>query len=152
MSGTTVLAHGDDCECTRCRGFKPGNTVAIERATHGAYADLKLGARVAELAADLAPLVPAYRASDQVTVQLLALSIARIEAAALALEQAKPGELARLEQDLRGWVGKATTLADKLGMTPTARARLGVDVAVARRQATLTAMAADAARGKEVES
>jgi hypothetical protein len=110
--------------------FEPGNALGVR---HGAYAIVRLGDRTAELADQLRQLVPAYMPADDVAVQLLALALARAEAAATALEGAKPGDLARLEQDLRGWVTKATSLADKLGMTPTSRSRLRLDLALGSR-------------------
>jgi hypothetical protein len=52
------------CPCTRCRGFQPGNALAV---THGACSELrgaravlKLGPRAAEIAVLLADAVPAY--------------------------------------------------------------------------------------------
>jgi hypothetical protein len=106
---------------------------------HGAYANVRLGPRVEELADELRELVPVYCACDAVAVHLLALTISRLEASAVALEGAEPSELSRLQQDTRGWVNSAGRLLDALGMTPTARARLGVDVArvAAAREASL---------------
>jgi len=49
--------------------FEPGNDLAVR---HGAFATLKLGPRVDELAAEVRELVPAYRPNDEVSVHLLA--------------------------------------------------------------------------------
>jgi len=94
---------------------------------------LKLAPRAAELADDLRPIVPLGSPSDEPAVRLLALVLARIEAASLWLAEVGltrlDGEpqpiLARLER----WENGAVRLLDRLGMTPAARAALGVDVA-----------------------
>jgi hypothetical protein len=118
--------HTADCTCTRCRGFQPGHTLSLK---HGARSVVALGPRVDELAGDLCPLVPAYTASDEPAVRLLAMTLARLERAEAALEQAAPDELGRLRQDALGWANAARRLLNDLGMTPTSRARLGLDVA-----------------------
>lgn len=123
--------------------FTPGHDVSLR---HGAYADLRLGDRVAELADELRPLVPAGRPADEVALRLLALCLARIEAAHAALEKAKPAELATLESDARGWTNTARRLLSDLGMTPTARARLGLDVARTAQSVTAVSLAAEAER------
>ena len=101
---------------------------------------VKLGERVEEIAelvrADVGSL---YRPSDEIMVRLLAIVLARIEAASTALEQASPGDLQRLEADLRGWINTARRIANDLGLSPTARGKLGLDVALARRAAGFTA-------------
>ena len=133
---------------TRCVGFQagntdgqrfePGNEVGLR---HGAYASpVKLEGRVSELAPQLADLVPAYREADGPAVQLLAVTLTRIERAAATVEADENGdEVAsqRLRDDLRKWVGTSVRLLDALGMTPTARARLGLDIAQTRRAVTL---------------
>jgi hypothetical protein len=133
--------HGPECACTRCRGFQPGHELSLR---HGAYATVRLGPRVDELVALIRPDVPMVRPADELTIRLLAVTLVRLECAIAALEKAPAGEMARLEADARGWVNRATSLSDKLGLNPTARARLGVDVANARRAVTLTELAAEA--------
>ena len=105
--------------------FEPGNTAAVK---HSAYAVVQLGPRVAELAEDLRDAVPAYSPSDEVAVRLLAVTLARLEASSAALEGASPADLARLRVDERGWLNSARRLLNDLGMTPTSRARLGLDI------------------------
>jgi hypothetical protein len=147
--------HGPDCSCPRCRGFEPGNEYGIATGTrlqpgnelslrHGAYSQLKLGPRVDELVELVRPDVPMLRPADELSIRLLAVSIARLERALVALDEAEPGSMPSLESDARGWHNRATQLADKLGLNPTSRARLGVDVAQARRAVTLTELAAEA--------
>lgn len=133
--------HGPECACTRCRGFQPGNALS---ARHGAYATVKLGPRVDELVELIRPDVPMVRPADELTIRLLAVTLARLERALEALEGGPAADMARLEADARGWVNRATSLSDKLGLNPMARARLGVDVANARRAVTLTELAAEA--------
>jgi hypothetical protein len=149
--------HGPDCPCPRCRGFEPGNQLSKGHGAppvHGAYATLRLGARAPEIADALRGDVPGYRASDEPTLLLLGVTLARIEAAVAAVDDAVPAELERLRSDLRGWVNTARRLLNDLGMSPTARARLGVDVAVAKRAWTLTEIAeqaeAERERGRDV--
>lgn len=105
--------------------FEEGNQAAVR---HGAYATVALGPRVDELAELLRESVPAYSPSDEVAVRLLGLALARLEAAGTAIEGATPGDLARLRADERGWVNTARRLLGDLGMTPTSRARLGLDL------------------------
>lgn len=129
--------------------FEQGHDLSTK---HGAYADLQLGPRVDELVHEYTTLVPAYRPSDQVMVRLLAVSLARIERAMLALEHAAAGDLGRLESDLRGWVNTSRRIASDLAMSPTARARLGVDVAVVERMwHTVTTLPATDAEAAELE-
>ena len=93
--------------------------------------------------------MPAYRDSDGPAVQLLALTFGRIErgdrAVVEAEERGDDETVARLRADLRGWVNSAVRLLDALGMTPTARARLGLDVAMTRRALTVMELHAQAA-------
>lgn len=131
--------------------FEQGNDVAVR---HGAYATVKLGARVDELAAELRELVPGYRAADEPMLRIACVALARLEASMVALEDAKPGELERLQADARGWLNSLRRILNDLGMSPSARARLGVDVAVAQRAMALTELAivADDERRRESES
>jgi hypothetical protein len=106
--------------------FERGNTAAV---THSAYATAALGPRVDELADVHRPLVPGYSPSDEPAVRLLALAFARLERAEVALEAAGPDEMRRLRQDALGWANAARRLLNDLGMTPTARSRLGLTLA-----------------------
>jgi len=124
--------------------FEPGHELSVR---HGAYSELRLGKRVDELVPDLREQVVGYRSSDEVMVRLLAVSLARAEAHAAALEAAsEPSVLKELDVQLHRWVNRAAALCVQLGMSSMARGRLGVDVAVARRVASLTSMAADQGR------
>lgn len=109
--------------------FEPGNQAAVR---HGAYATVALGPRVTELAEALREAVPAYSPSDEVAVRLLALTLARLEASSTAIEGATPTDMARLRQDERGWTNTARRLLGDLGMTPTSRGRLGLDITKTR--------------------
>lgn len=122
--------------------FEPGNDASLR---HGAYASpARLSAETEELAAMLAELVPAYRASDGPAVQLLALTWARVRRAEAAIVEAEAAgdteRLIELHRRLRGWVTTAARYLDALGMTPTARARLGLDVALTARAVTVTGL------------
>lgn len=136
----SVAAHTEGCSCTRCAGFQPGHTLSTR---HGAYATLRLGARASEIAERLRTVVPAGAEADEPTVALLAVTLARVEAAERALagldERIEENPLSvylsdsrekleRLRADLRGWVHTAARLAEALGMTPRSRAQLGLAV------------------------
>jgi hypothetical protein len=99
---------------------------------HGAYATVRLGPRVAELADEIRELVPSYGPSDEPALRLLCLCLARLERAEEALETAKPEDFGRLRQDALGWANAARRLLNDLAMTPTARGRLGLDLTRAK--------------------
>jgi hypothetical protein len=129
--------------------FEPGNDLAVK---HGAYAVVKLGPRVETLAELIRDLVgPLYRDSDELAVRTLALTLARIEAAATALEEATGGELTSLEGHMRGWVNTQRRLLNDLGLTPAARAKLGLDVARTRHVANLSSLPETDAEADEIE-
>ena len=134
--------HGDGCECTRCRGFERGNGLALR---HGAYSMLTQAPRAGEIADELREIVPTYSPADEPAVRLLALMLGRIELASAALDQldetADAAKLQRLRQDALGWVNAARRLMNDLGMTPTSRARLGLDLV--RTEDTLVQLAAE---------
>jgi hypothetical protein len=106
---------------------------------HGAYSSLLTGPRACELAVEIRASLPLYSPADAPSVLLLALTLARVERAAAALDAADDSGTAdtldRLGRDLRSWIGTATRLLSELGMTPSSRARLGLDVALAQRAA-----------------
>lgn len=100
--------------------------------THGASADIALAPRATELADYLRSIVPAAAESDEPTVRLLALTLARIETANEWIAEhgiftGKAGKVQPVLKVLSTWENSAARLCDQLGLTPTARARLGVD-------------------------
>jgi hypothetical protein len=138
---TLVTTHGSACGCVRCAGFQPGHELSLR---HGAYSTIRLSARAAELRDELVAVMPIYSPADEPTVRLLALALARCEAATAALDEAdemtegKPlapylienaGALARLREDLRSWLSTSAKLANSLGLSPLSRSRLGLNVA-----------------------
>ncbi len=124
--------HGPDCTCTRCKGFEPGNELALR---HGAYAVVALGPRVEELADQIRELVPAYSASDEITIRLLCLTLARLERSSDVTGNVPIEELGRLRENERGWTNTARRLLNDLGMTPTSRAGLGLALVQAKGEA-----------------
>ena len=123
------------------RRAEPGNQIALK---HGANSTFAIAPRAAELAGELRQVVPTYSPADEVSVRLLAITLARIERAVAALERVDgaagenplgpylgdSAEVMRwLRTDLRLWVASAGRLAESLGLTPTSRAKLGLDVA-----------------------
>jgi hypothetical protein len=128
--------------------FENGNQAAR---THGGYSLLGIGDRATEIADDIRPTLPAYAAADEPVLLLLATTLARIERANAAIEAVDAAseplggylaardsptlapDLSRLRSDLRSWINTARRLANDLGLTPTSRARLGLDLVAAQR-------------------
>lgn len=116
--------------------FEPGNEAAVKSGAEGA---LIVAPRAAELVAELRVLVPSGCDSDLPAITLLAWQLARIERANAYL-----AEVGLLDADgvpqpvlrvLSTFENSAARLMDQLGLTPTARARLGLDVVRARGEA-----------------
>ena len=125
--------------------FQAGHELSVR---HGAYAVVLLGPRVEELADELRPVVPVFAAADEVALRLLALTLSRLERAEEALAAVEPGEAGRLRQDALGWANSARRLLNDLGMTPTSRAGLGLDLsrAAAVRETVLAGFDGDGKR------
>jgi len=128
--------------------FQPGHDLSLR---HGAYADVHLGGRVEELADAIRPLVPGYSEADEVVLRVLCLALARLEASSAAVEGASTEQLARLRSDERGWANSIRRLVNDLGMTPTARARLGLVGVRAKGEAAAAYLAEKRAAEREVE-
>ncbi len=99
--------------------------------THGAWSERRLLPRVDELTEELRHVVPGAMAADQTAIRLLALVLARIEAATAWLDERGLFKDARgtpwpVLRNLAAWENSARSLCDALGLTVTARARLGV--------------------------
>jgi hypothetical protein len=107
--------------------------------------------RAREIADEIRPTLPAYSPADEPVLLLLATTLVRIERASAAMEMVDenatplgpylgggkgedlgPG-LQRLREDLRRWINTARGLASDLGLTPTSRARLGLDIVTAQK-------------------
>jgi hypothetical protein len=154
--------HGPDCPCLRCKGFSEGNDIATR---HGAYSSsLKLVPRAHELADEIRATLPGvFGPADEIAIGLLATALCRIELAVAAIEQiddkaATPlspylaesrDALGRLRADLRGWISQAMKIAAELGMTPSSRARLGLDVAMTRKTLNVIELHEQARREEE---
>jgi hypothetical protein len=149
VSRCAVADEGFDPKAAHgLRSFEPGNAAAVR---HGAYAPVLLQPRVAELEVEIAAVVPNYRRSDAHIVKLLAICEASIERAVAGLETVAPGDMARLEADLRSWINSARRLANDLALSPTARARLKLDVALERRASDVTTLPATDAEAAELD-
>ena len=131
--------------------FAPGNDFAV---THGAYrGDLVLTTepRTQEILDWIEETQPVSAPCDRLTMLRLAVVYRRTELAVAALDEAdrlaegKPVAsyavgtewLPRLRADLDRWMSRATSLERELGRTPASRARLGLDIASARRAMTV---------------
>jgi hypothetical protein len=149
--------HGEGCGCQRCRAFEVGNQVAVK---HGCYSVLQNRARAAEireqLVGDAHFVAPADAAAFDVAANLLAhgerglivLGVAQREEIegierGEPLRQEQRQNLARLSQDVRGWLNSAMRALDSLGMTPASRARLANDLAAAAQDAAMAELAAE---------
>lgn len=112
---------------------QPGEMRALK---HGAWSLALTSERSGELADYLASIVPADSTADEPAIVLLAQVLARIERANAWLEvhgdlDAK-GNPRPVHRVLATWEAQARRLCADLGLTPTSRARLGLDVARAR--------------------
>jgi hypothetical protein len=135
----------------------PGNTLGE---THGCYSPMRLQARADEFYVQLAPHVPIHTQADGPVLSLACFSLAQVERAGLvlAVEQARVVHAAdegeppaprfdRLAADARAWVKTASRLLDQLGMSPTSRARLGLDISATQRSLSII----DYYQAKELE-
>jgi hypothetical protein len=128
--------------------FEQGNELSL---SHGAYSELRIGKRAAELVDDIRKDVVSYRSSDEWMVRLLALSWARVEAITAALETAtEPSVQAELDRQQHRWVNRAAALLGQLGMTPKSRWAMGVDIAITARSAGLNVADLAAAAAAEL--
>lgn len=116
--------------------FEPGNQVAVR---HGAFSKLRLEPRAAELVDEIRDLVPARSDADDPTIGLLALTFAQVEAATLYVAEHgivdERGEARSILRHLGTMINTAGRLCDRLGLTPTSRAQLGLDLTRARGEA-----------------
>ncbi len=116
------------------------------RTTHGCYSTLRLAPRAREIRADLERRLPLRSDADSAALDLLSMCLAQIERTGLIIgalqveetEAVRDGRkidpaiastLQRLQQDWRGWIGRAQKLLDDLGLSPRSRVSLGFQVA-----------------------
>jgi hypothetical protein len=115
--------------------------------------------RTREIADAIFELLPVTTSGVSIPVDLLAVTLRRVERACEAIDAAEarrdPDSLelpdAPLRQDLTGWIRLASKLADGLGLTPSAWARLRRDLAISadaglRAEAALEELAAEGRR------
>jgi hypothetical protein len=108
-----------------------GNARAVK---HGATAVLALAPRSAQIAEGLRPLVPLCSEADEPAIRVLAGVLARIETANVFLDEHglfRPGKDKQLQpvaERIASWENSAARMMDQLGLTPTSRAKLGVDL------------------------
>jgi hypothetical protein len=128
--------HVEGCRCWKCTGFQPGHTLTLK---HGAYANVAISPRAEELAEVIRFSAPWLEPADDLAVRALGVVLARVERAEDALTAAEQDDendldvLSRFQHNLRGWLSVAERYFSALGLTPASRARLGVNVAMARR-------------------
>lgn len=121
--------------------FAKGNTLSLQ---HGAYSVLALEQRAAELRPNLEAQLPdaVQDGGFGASIDLAAVAVARVEAAAKGLAAMDPNDdrVDLLDKRLSGWIKTASAMLEALGATPRSRAALGLDVAAAenaRRRAEL---------------
>jgi hypothetical protein len=130
--------------------FEQGNQAARR---HGAFASLTLAPRAEELADYIRSVMPMVNSADDVSIGLLAGVLAQIEAATLYVAERgivnSRGQPQPVLKHLSTMTNTAARLADRLGMTPSGRAALGLDLAKgeAYRRLTVTRLAALAEAG-----
>jgi len=126
---------------------EPGNELAVK---HGAYSTVALGDRVNELADELRPFVPTYRPGDEIALKAMCLVLCRLERAAAAIDATTdPAELNSLRAHERGWANTLRRYLSDLGMSPAARAKLRLDVAMGTRVMSLTELVEQLEDGKQ---
>jgi hypothetical protein len=130
------------------KGAEPGNRLAV---THGGKATPE-PRRQAALEAQICDALPVRDADggapahDMVAVRLLAITLVRLESVVRYVT--KHGQLTRAGRPLPALavedklIGRAQRLAAELGMTPTSRAKLGLDLA--HTEASLAQLMSDA--------
>ncbi len=121
--------------------FPPGHSLAE---THGSYSSpAKMGDRPAQIADALRPYIPGYTPGMETTLETYGVTLVRVERAVRAIEHVEdvfertgklqrvtnrkkdPDDfLAHLRQDLARWISLSLKLADALGLTPSASARI----------------------------
>lgn len=120
-----------------------GNQLAV---THGTFSALRMAPRAEAIADDLRSIVPASSASDEPTIRLLALTLAQVEAATAWVAQEgivdKKGQPQPILRHLGTMTNTAARLCSALGLTPTSRAQLGLDLTRARGEALREHLAA----------
>lgn len=116
--------------------FEKGNTAGKR---HGGYALVSLEPRALALADEIRELVPARSDADEISIRLLALALAQVEAASTWLAEHglvdEHGNARSLLRHLGTMMNTAARIADRLGMTPTSRAQLGLDLTRAKGEA-----------------
>jgi hypothetical protein len=128
--------------------YGPANTASVK---HGCYSRLLLSSRAEEIGQTVRELLPIGAPADDFTVDAFSFVLAQIERASIVLATHQAAELQRLQDggtltagerddlrrlsaDARGWANVALRYSDALGLTPTSRARLGLDIAATKRQ------------------
>jgi hypothetical protein len=121
--------------------LRPGHELTVR---HGARVALERISDEANAVADAIRVVmPVFHPADEIAVRALSIVLIRIERAEQALTARDRGERLpngrevtegdTLERNLRSWLSVAERYLAQLGMTPGSRARLGLDIARARR-------------------
>ena len=131
--------------------FEPGNQAAV---THGGRSEIKIAGRAAELSGYLESIVPAVSPADWPLITLLARDLAKVEAISEFLEEhglTNPDGSERkvLLRDLATAANSAARNCDRLGLSPTSRAKLGLDLT---RTAAVHAEQLRAAEGAAAEA
>jgi len=156
MHGTS--AHGPECPCARCTGFRAGHQLSV---THGAKSVVGIRGRAAEVAEALTELMQSegiYRPAFAPTVEACATVLVRLERAAIALDTVddslleasplagylaagdRPEALSRLRDDMRKWSGTARSYLNDLGLSPAALARVQRDTGIGKATRAQAAM------------
>jgi hypothetical protein len=106
-----------------------GNNRAV---THGMFSQLTLGPRADELASWLGEIVPAAAGTDEPAIRMAAQVFAQVEAGARYVAEHgwydEAGEPRGVMRALPTLQAEARRWCEVLGLTPAARAKLGLDL------------------------
>ena len=106
-----VGPHREGCDCTRCRGFEPGNLLAVKS---GAYSRRLLEGDAHELLTEIELAAPEAAAP---VLALAAMVMAQFHRADAALRNARSdADLAELKRDAHRWAARAESLFARMGL------------------------------------
>jgi hypothetical protein len=134
--GVVTTRHAEDCQCVRCVGFLPANKHSLR---HGAMrSEIALAADPAtrELVEAITAQVPFATPGAEIQVELLGVTLRRVQLAVIALDRAdeeghpeKYNDL--LRRNLNAWINTAAKISASLALTPASYARLTRDMGLA---------------------
>lgn len=131
-----AAGHPEGCECPRCTGFQPGNDLAVRHGAKRSEVVLAAQPETREIAEAIAAQLPFATPGAELQVELLAVTLRRIQLAVVAIDKADEDgrpetHNALLRRELNAWINTASKLSASLALTPAAYARLTRDLGLA---------------------